>query len=95
MRVYLLSLLAACSSLPERPEVDICTVDIEHGQMHCCPASEDEENYSCYSLDLDDTDKYVATSPDDWAKIQLYIQKLQLKASKLMAELTEYRDAKD
>lgn len=79
-----------CAQIPEKPAVDLCTIDLPREQLICAPtvkvqAIEQVENAKAfvrnargvYKIPLKNADKFVAFSPDDWAKVSAYAKTLR------------------
>jgi hypothetical protein len=81
--------LLGCESLPDKPDVHLCFINTDTMEAHCIPTDEDAGEFY---LEIADMDKYVCTSPDDWAAIQLYIEKLKLKAQRKLKQLKELEE---
>ena len=65
-------LLVSCGSLPQKPAIVICAHDAPKYLVYC-------ENIQGGSstLNIEDTDRYVMFSPDNWGLILGYIRALE------------------
>lgn len=87
LTVCSLLLLAACRSLPQRPDTDICVNNpqLEHKKCYNLRRDYDEEGQLKPGavpsfkplLSLADVEKDISTDPDGWANLKAYIRQLR------------------
>jgi len=68
-------LFSACSGLPIKPKVEICANDVPNKQVECY----DNQTQEYRSIPIESTDRYIMYSPEDWALVLLYIERLKRK----------------
>jgi hypothetical protein len=86
------ALAAACAGLPDRPAVDLCTIDLPRAQLICSPTGDvksvDDATYSKIvrmvenhpqrkRIPLERSDRYICFAPDDWQKVSVYMKSLR------------------
>jgi hypothetical protein len=83
--------LCACAGVPEKPDVEICSIDIGSNIGRCARTKqvqtvEDAEYHALLRrtemtavrhIPLSQMDKFLAFSPDDWAKVAIYMKVLR------------------
>lgn len=85
-------LFSACGSLPPKPKVEICGHDQVNQQAECY----DNQNNEYRSIHIEQTDRYIMFSPDDWGLVLMYVDKLErrLRGSKNKSRV-KYRIARE
>lgn len=76
MKFVLLSgifLFSSCGSLPKKPLIEICAHNENVSEVECF----DNQTQTNRTLRIDETDRYIMFSPDDWGLILLYLRKLE------------------
>lgn len=73
----ILNFSISCGRLPTRPNYSICTHSVELDVVLCV-----DDNNSSYELRVDQTDKYIMFSPDDWGAILIYIKLIEQRSPK-------------
>jgi len=83
--IFTFSSCGSLGNLPKKPQVEICAHDVPNAQSECYDSQTEEYR----SLPINDTDRYIMYSPDDWGLILLYIEKLErvIKNKKVKKEL--------
>lgn len=70
---FLFSLVSCGSGVPKRPSIDACKVIMQERIVYCVNNITKDD----YEISLDDIDRYVAFSEDDYQQLLLYIKLLQ------------------
>lgn len=66
-------LITGCSQLPERPGIWLCTIRLEDSILVCSNTEvQDSKNIS-----IEEANRFIAISPDDWKKVSFYIKDLK------------------
>lgn len=65
--------LISCAQLPPLPQVSLCILDAPQNKFYC-KLVEGEE---IIEVDVASADKYLAMSPNDFEKLQIYIEDLK------------------
>ena len=84
----LLVISCAGVTLPDKPQGNICTVDLPRLQLICAPINSAENIHDVFDknffetrevtkIPLSDVDKYIAFSPDTWGNVHIYIKNLE------------------
>ena len=68
-------LFSSCANLPKKPQIELCAHDEVLQEAECY----DSQTGSYRTIQIADTDKYIMTSPEDWALILLYVDRLERK----------------
>jgi len=68
-------LFSSCGSLPKKPKIELCAHNELAMEVECF----DNQTQEYRSIPINQTDRYIMTSPDDWGLILLYIDRLQRK----------------
>lgn len=64
-------IFSSCAhKLPTKPIIDLCSHNMPNGTVPCV----NNQTGESYVIRIEDTDKYIMLSPDDWAKILFYIR---------------------
>lgn len=88
-KAIMLPFVISCNELPEKPNGDLCTIDLPRKQLICSEIPKDETAPTTppKKISLELADKYVAFSPETWKNIVLYIQELKMLAESKKAQL--------
>jgi len=68
-------LFSSCGSLPKSPKIEICSHNEPSQEVDCFDTQNDEYRV----LHINETDKYMMFSPDDWGLILEYVRLLEKK----------------
>lgn len=65
--------LISCAQLPPLPQVSLCILDAPQNKFYCKLVDGEE----IIEVDVTSADKYLAMSPNDFEKLQIYIEDLK------------------
>lgn len=63
----------SCGSMPQKPQIEICGHDQPNREAECV----DNQTGQARTLGIDETDKYIMMSDDDWGLVLYYIDQLR------------------
>jgi len=99
MRITILMFLLGCQVLPERPEGEMCAVNLAEEILLCCPIESVSESgevsleeEKCRIKPFVEIDKHICFDPDTWGNVALYIRQLKWLASKKLEQCSELTD---
>ena len=64
---------SSCGSLPSKPSIDLCAHDQPSRAVYCV----NNQTGNDTTLDIEDTDRYIMLSPEDWGLTLRYIRILE------------------
>lgn len=81
----------SCSEMPEKPNGDLCTIDLPRSQLICSPIPKNDTDPpgKSFKTPIANADKYIAFSPETWKNISAYIQQLKILAEQKKTQLKE------
>lgn len=71
--LLIILICSSCGSLPSKPSIDLCAHDQPKGLVYCVNNQTGDDS----TLDINDTDKYIMLSPEDWGLTLRYIRLLE------------------
>lgn len=85
--IFSILILTGCSSSVERPDTDLCVINAPLNQMKCYNLKRDydsngvikpEATGKLYPVEgVEDVNKFICTSPEDFANLKSYIKALR------------------
>ena len=86
--LILILLVSSCGSKQlEKPVVSDCRIILEAGVAFCI----ENQTGRQYDVDLNQLDKWVAFSPEDWSKILIYVKLLERRVQGLKIKKSHKR----
>ena len=78
--LMILAIFSSCGSIPAPPSIELCTLDIKNDVAYCAKTKRSKKKLKtrrAVEKPIDQLEKYVAVSPDDWGRVVKYIKLLK------------------